>query len=206
MHRRHFLAGGLSSFLAGHASAEQLCGYPDYNGNQICEVGIPSLRFYPSRQACEQWCWAACIQMVFATYNRFVDQRDIVLKLFGDLRCAPAPNGYAIIRAINGNWRDINGRWFSAYSEPLLDLSVEYARSDAAAAASRELAAGYPLINGAVGHATVLTAMTFQRNRWGQGAVLDLIVRDPWPENASRRRLSMQEVGGTNFLAAVRVG
>ena len=205
MDRRLFLLSGLAMAVTPAASAEYQCSYPDAYGRQICTAGIPSLRFYAARQLCDQWCWAACIQMVFATAGRYVSQEAIVLKLFGGLVCAPASGGRAIIAAINGNWIDDNGYPFSAYSEPLLDLSAGYPNPEAAAAAARELANGYPLINGALGHATVLTAMTYARDAYGNGQPLELTVRDPWPDNPSRRTLSMQEAGSTDFLAAVRV-
>lgn len=205
MDRRLFLLSGLATSVTPAASAEYQCSPPDLYGNQICTAGIPSLRFFAARQLCDQWCWAACIQMIFATAGRLVPQEAIVMKLFGGLVCEPAPGGQAIIAAINGNWIDKNGYTFSAYSEPLLDLEAGYPNPRAAAAAAQELANGYPLINGALHHATVLTAMTYARDPYGNGQPLELTVRDPWPDSPSRRTLSMQEANSTTFLAAVRV-
>jgi len=76
---------------------------------------------------------------------------------------------------------------------------------NAAPIVATELANGYPLINGALGHATVLTEMTYLRDRFGRGMPVEFTVRDPWPENPNRRSLNAQEVAGTNFLALVRV-
>ena len=55
-----------------------------------------------------------------------------------------------------------------------------------------------------MGHATLLTAMTYSGN--GFLVQLDqLIVRDPWPGNPNRRILTAQEAMNTNFLAKVAV-
>ena len=141
--------------------AEVSCGYPDYYGNQICTAGISSLRFHSAFQQCDQWCWAACIQMIFSTAGHPVAQEAIVQKLFGSLVCAPAPSGYAILQAVNGVWRDNYGQAFQAQAVPLTDLAAGFSNPNAAVAAANELAAGYPLINGAMNHATVAHSNDF---------------------------------------------
>lgn len=207
MDRRKFILAGGAALMAGHAKADINCSPPDYYGNQICTVGVSSLRFFSTYQKCPYWCWAACIQMVFATAGHLVAQEVIVQKLFGNLACAPAPNGFAILQAVNGTWWDTNGDIFQAEGVPLADLAVGFANPNASVAAANELAAGYPLINGAMGHATVLTAMTFARDRFGGGQVRELIVRDPYPYSPprpNRRRLNYQELNSNVFLAAIR--
>ncbi len=206
MDRRKFLmTAAAAATLAPVASAEWQCFPVDNFGTSRCEVGVPSLRFFPSQQECQNWCWAACIQMIFATQGRLVDQKHIVERLFGHTTCSTA-TGHQIIQTINGYWTDNEGYNFSAYGEALVDLSVGYSAPGAAAAAARELANGFPLINGAVGHATVLTAMQYFLDAYGRSQITQLTVRDPWPYNPSRRVLNMNEVYGTQFLCAVRVG
>jgi len=70
---------------------------------------------------------------------------------------------------------------------------------------ARELAANNPLINGAAGHATMISAISYYRNFHGQGQVVSITVRDPWPGNANRRFLTPQEAQGTFFVARVLV-
>jgi hypothetical protein len=47
--------------------------------------------------------------------------------------------------------------------------------------AAQDLAADMPLIVGTMGHAMVLTALTYNRDGYGSGVVTGAIVRDPWP-------------------------
>lgn len=207
MDRRKFLTlGAAATLFPSAASAEWGCSNFDYNGVQVCQVGVPSLRFYQALQECPNWCWAACIQMIFATNGRLVDQKAIVQRLFGNLQCSPAV-GPQIAAVINsGGWRDVNGNFFHARATALTDLYFGVANPQAANIAAAELSAGRPLINGAVGHATVLSGMTILRDTYGRMQLTELIVRDPWPFNSSRRTLTAQEVAGTNFLMTVQVG
>lgn len=206
MDRRKFLAlGAAASLFPAAANAEWGCSPFDYSGVQVCQVGVPGLRFYQSLQECQNWCWAACIQMIFATSGRLVNQHSIVQRLFGDVRCSTAV-GPQIAAVINsGTWRDVNGYRFQAEAVALTDLYFGVANPYAADIAAAELSAGHPLINGAVGHATVLSGMTILRDVYGRTELRELIVRDPWPFNQQRRTLTAEEVVGTNFLMAVRV-
>jgi hypothetical protein len=191
--------------LPSWARAEVRCGNFDPRGVQLCEAGIPSLQLISARQACPQWCWAACIQMIFARYGRQVHQEWIVHRLFGDLRCSPA-NGPQIVAAASGTWRDISGRTFAARAYPIADFNLGISNYNMGADAAQELAAGRPLINGALGHATVMTAMTYYRAANGYGQVESITVRDPWPEAPPRRLLTAQEAGGSNLLVGMEVG
>jgi hypothetical protein len=63
-----------------------------------------------------------------------------------------------------------------------------------------------PLIIGALGHATVLTAITGDINMTtGAWQIAEVIVRDPWPANGGRRALTPIEWGHLQFAARVRV-
>ncbi|MEM6475549.1 MAG: papain-like cysteine protease family protein [Pseudomonadota bacterium] len=207
MKRREFIvgAGAAALMVPGSASAALRCTNADWRGIQQCEAGIPSLRIIPALQRCPQWCWAACIQMIFAKHRHRVSQEDIVAGLFGDLRCSPA-NGPQIARAVNSRrWRDSRGRRFYPKAFPLADFDFGVNNFSAAAQAARYLADGYPLINGAVGHATVMTSMTYLRAPNGQGEVQSIIVRDPWPGAGGRRMLTAREAYGTRLLLAIEV-
>jgi hypothetical protein len=206
MKRRNFILGGVAAAVVPQAArAEVRCTQYDYNGVQMCEAGIPSLQVYSALQECPQWCWAACVQMVFARYGRLVRQRAIVEREYPDLACAAAV-GPQIVRAVNsGPWYDTAGRRFAAEAYPLADFDFGVGNINAAAAAANELSNGHPLINGAVGHATVMTAMSFYRDFRGRGQVQSITVRDPWPGAVSRRTLRADEVYGTRLLLAVRL-
>ena len=133
-----------------------------------------------------------------------VYQEDIVARLYPNLACSTA-TGIEIAGVTSGRWIDRRGYRFRAEVAPLLDLSMGLANSNAAAQVASELAADRPVINGAMGHATVLTAMTYLRDQFGRGMPQQITVRDPWPGNRNRRTLSPQEALGTFFIAAVRV-
>ncbi len=173
-------------------------------GVQQCTAGLEIGQTTTARQRCPEWCWAACIETIFALHGKSVPQEAIVDKIFGGPACSAAV-GPQIIGAIDGIWTETNGRQFSARAVPLLDMQFGIWTPNAAAAVAIELANNNPLINGALGHATVLTAMTYLRDIYGRGMPMQIVVRDPWPESPNRRMLTVQEVAGTNFLAAIRV-
>ncbi|HVN04880.1 MAG TPA: hypothetical protein VMT86_10710, partial [Bryobacteraceae bacterium] len=66
------------------------------------------------------------------------------------------------------------------------------------------LAVGMPLIIGSMGHAMVLTAVSYNRAPNSQGQVTGAVVRDPWP-GRGRRMLSGQEAAAAMLLARIRV-
>lgn len=197
MNRRDFLVGALAlPTLPTAASAAATCS-PSY-----CEVGIPNINVTKA-QECPQWCWAASISAIFALHNHYVDQKAIVAKMFGPtLPCVPATNP-VMFNAINGPWVDSQGRQFWAQGMLLHDAYLGTVPHSNLIILN-ELAAGRPLLSGAVGHATVVTAMRYLSTPMGP-IPLSVTVRDPWPGNPNRRDLSPQEVMGTAFLASVIV-
>lgn len=206
MNRRSFAAGGIlaTSAFGQMARAEVVCTPFDANDVQICTAGIPLGRTLTERQDCKNWCWAACIQAIFQLSNKKVSQPRIVRRLFGNVACRTAI-GPQIVEVINGDWTTDDGKAFTAVSEPLLDLQFGVVNANASAMVAQELSEGRPVINGALGHATVLTAMTYYRDRSGRGTPMEIVVRDPWPYNPNRRVLNRQEVAGTFFIAKVEV-
>ncbi|MGE0626783.1 MAG: hypothetical protein AB7O43_03090 [Hyphomicrobiaceae bacterium] len=170
---------------------------------QTCTAGLQLGPIVTASQQCQNWCWAACIEAVFAMRGYRVSQRAIVRKIYGGTEPCSRAIGPQIIQAVNGPWIDANNRRFMAYAAPLIDLQFGVLHPQAAALAAQELARNNPLINGAAGHATVMTAMTYVRNNLGQGMPVQIIVRDPWPGNPNRRVLTPREVAGTFFLARV---
>lgn len=180
------------------------CTPYDARGIQLCQAGVYIRNFVTAQQRCQNWCWAACIEAVFHQHGYVVPQRAIVARIYPDLSCRPA-TGPQIVRALSGNWIDQYGYRFQAWGEPIIDLHYGIWSFDAAAIVARELAANNPLINGAAGHATMISAISYYRNYHGQGQVASITVRDPWPGNANKRFLTPQEAQGTFFVARVLV-
>lgn len=153
---------------------------------------------------CEQWCWAASIQAVFGLHGFDVDQRAIVERLFGQLICRPASNA-DMFNAVNGNWIDANGRQFSAQSQLLWDPSIGMADPGVFQVVYTDLYEGRPLLCGAAGHATVVTAIRYWPTQ-PVPRVIGVTVRDPWPYSPNRRVLNPNEMANTAYLARVLVG
>jgi len=226
---RRSILSGFSAVAAARpleALAATRCLQQAAWGYRTCETGVEHGLVETARQECDSWCWAACIQTIFAVHGRPVSQEQVSRRLFGSDRCQGA-NIEQIIGVISGNWVTANSVPFRASARllPRASLAVQISggsndnrpagymdKAWAAAGDTRELIgeldAGRPLINLAVGHATVLTSVTYQRNELlqaGPAPIIKLVVRDPWKDNANRRELTVREVQGTFFVVAVSV-
>ena len=203
MNRRDFLlssvAVGISSLSSQSAFADLVCGPLVPPGVQGCSAGIDSTIIGVTAaivggQHRSQWCWAACIEMVFRYYGYKVPQRQIVEETWGSIVDLP---GYPeqSLEDLNRSWEDANGRAFSVEGD---------AYSANAITAAQDLAADMPLIVGTMGHAMVLTKLDYLRDQYGNGEVKLATVRDPWP-GRGRRSLSAQEWHNINFAARIRI-
>jgi hypothetical protein len=157
-----------------------------------------------ARQRCPNWCWAACIEAVFALNGYSVDQEAIVAKVFGRSQCKTT-SGPGIVQAINGRWTRSDGDSFTAEADVLWDAQNYFEQPNAIPRAAHELAAGRPLILGTLGHATVMTGMTYLLARTGKYRIQEIVVRDPWPDNPNRRALTREEQRELGFLTRVTV-
>lgn len=174
------------------------CTPYDANGIQYCNVGIPSAIIDVvgfDVQNMDQWCWAASIQAIFNYYGHSISQTRIVKETFGTIANWPAQPSQ-ILAALNRTWIDDYGNYFIVYGT---SYDADYVT------AAQDLAYGYPLIIGTMGHAMVLTALSYYRNYQGQGSIQTATVRDPWPLNPRRRILSAQEWLSTTFLVRIRI-
>lgn len=163
---------------------------------QRCTAGIMSFSFQQAFQEQDEWCWAACISMVFSYYGHPVSQRRIVRETWGDIVDMPGQPDQ-ILSDLNKSWTDNLGRHFTSQGDSFSANGYN---------AVRDLQANQPLIIGALGHATVLTALTADSNlQNGAWQVVEAVVRDPWPTSGGRRVLSPQEWFNINFVARVRV-
>lgn len=203
MKRRNFLkfgcVFGTGIGLTNTASALLSCSKFNNQGIQQCEAGINSsvadiTTAAVGGQYLSQWCWAACIEMVFKYYGLRVPQAEIVRQAWGRIVNLPG-QPQQILNSLNRDWIDARGRRFRVYGD------IYTARPDTAA---QDLSDDKPLIIGTMGHAMVLTSLTYVRDVYGKGQVNSAVVRDPWP-NRGRRVLTEQEWFNTSLLVRIRV-
>ena len=204
MNRRQFLktSSAIASLgvlsLGSYANGAVSCGPYNYQGIQACQAGIKSNLVYAVGQQKTQWCWAACIEMVFGYYGLRLSQSTIVKQTWGKIVNLPAqPN--TILANLNRTWKDSNNRRY-------LVSGNSYSANHVTAA--QDLASNMPLIIGTQNHAMVLTAVHYNRDQFGNGQIVKAIVRDPWPNYMypnGLRVLTPKEWYSATFLARIRV-
>lgn len=206
MNRRAFsrlIAMSAGSILAptALARASQSCSVATqtpFGVMQRCTAGVDDISFQSAAQSqhASEWCWAASISMVFDYYNHPVSQERIVNDVWGGIVNMPS-GAPQILRSLNRRWTDDNGDRFQSFGDPLSANNLN---------AVLDLRQNRPLIIGALGHATVLTALTsdinVQTNAW---QVVQATVQDPWPTSGGERALSLVEWLHISFAARVRV-
>ena len=120
----------------------------------------------------ENWCWAACVQMVLDYYGLDVTQSRIVKQAYGDVYNLTA-NKHEIIKALNG--------WY-IYG---CHIRANYERYKNAKTLIDAIACGRPLIIGlnerytSTGHAYVLTHIFFTKDYNGNMTPTRVIVINP---------------------------
>ena len=203
--RRAALACGAATILMpGCAAATTWCSQSDASGETTCTSGITIGQNETARQIRPHWCWAACIQTIFALHGYDVQQNLIVHKVFGN-DVDRSANGPEIMQAINGRWTGGRGKKFDANGMVLWNHVDSFERPDALMLAARELDSGNPLIFATEGHSMVLTAMTYRINAYGEVTINSMTVRDPWPTAPNRRHLREDEIHNSGLLCAVEV-
>ena len=176
-------------------SADIDCGLDQF-GRQYCTAGIKSFQAqqFAQTQDMSQWCWATAISMIFQHYGHPLLQPRIVAEAYGGIVNMPG-GPFQILGALNRSWIDDAGVGFTSTADAVTTTN---------ATAIQDLADNHPLLVGALGHAVVLTAMTFYPTMQGP-QVVDAIVRDPWPTAPSRRSLTPQEWYNISLGARIRV-
>ncbi len=202
--RRSLIIGAGVGALAAALprSAEAALGCRDFADRRVCAAGLPSHLAHIRAQEQNQWCWAACISMIFGYYGHPVSQARIVKETFGTIVNMPGTPAQ-ILRALNRLWVDDWGNSFRAGSN--------FGNANVVQAA-QDLAQNQPLIVGTHGHAMVLSSLEYFFPVWatphgpvlGPAQVTNAVVRDPWMDRA-RRSLSPNEWHGIMFAAQVRV-
>ncbi|HYL85508.1 MAG TPA: papain-like cysteine protease family protein [Candidatus Angelobacter sp.] len=200
MQRRDFITRlgtvAATGLFAGWAtSAEETCT-PITPYVSRCQVGIPSNMIHVAAlQQSSEWCWAACIEMVFTYYGHRVPQARIVRETWGAVVNMPG-QPEQILADLNREWKDEKGKKFTVTGDAL---------SANAANAVEDLRQDRPLILGTLGHAVVLTALTTDVNQGTRAwQVVAATVRDPWP-GRGKRILTPQEWYNINFAARISV-
>ncbi|MFZ6184141.1 hypothetical protein [Nannocystis pusilla] len=178
----------------------------DHYQGRTCEAGIASHLIHVhaanNDQYMNQWCWAACISMIFGYYGHIVSQHRIVQECYGSIINMPA-QPHTILGALNRPWIDDAGNHFSAISGNGISVPELMAQ---------DLAADCPLILGTQGHAMVMTAIKYGAPwvatpwgpRLGPTQVMSATVRDPWP-GRGKRILRADEWYQVMFAAHIRV-
>jgi hypothetical protein len=170
---------------------------------RVCVSGLPSEMVHVTAvQEASQWCWAACISMVFGYHGHPVSQQRIVSEAYGGIVNMPA-QPWTMLAVMNRPWLDDLGYAFTSLSSP---------GTTSAVSAAQDLAANLPLIVGTLGHAVVLTALEYGAYylptplgpQLGPVNVTNAIVRDPWP-GVGKRFLTPQEWYSISFAVQIRV-
>jgi len=191
---------GLAAFN-GRAFADQQCTNFDFRGVRMCEAGIRSYvasQTINSYQYKSQWCWAACISMIFKYYDHPVSQSKIVRRVFGTSMANMPAMPEQILEALNVEWEDDHGDTFTPEGDYIMTHDI----NKNTILASQLLADDTPIIIGSLGHATVLTAMSWAEDVYGRYIVNSLTVRDPMQ---GKRIYSPREAAFANFMAVVKV-
>jgi hypothetical protein len=161
----------------------------------VAGVNTNTFNFVASigRQRADNWCWAACIQMVLNYHGLVVTQEEIVTQCFGGLYDRPGnPSDFAV--GLDRWAYNTRGGVSRVYFNDYPSSSAEVVKL---------LAAGWPVIIGmntgqAVGHAYVLTAIYYYLSvdAFGNTIVVPdkVVLRDPWPTNPSRQEYTWEYV------------
>ena len=171
----------------------------------IYMAGIPTDQFQYfaapegyGRQRSANWCWAASIQMVLNYHGLYVTQEAIVAKVYGQLVDQPA-QPEQIIQALNGWAPDVRGRYSAVMADPysISGPTLVY-----------DLTYRWPLIVGLrgdpIGHAYVLTAITYRVDARNNPIIQTVVLRNPWPSSPSREEMTWNEFS-SRVMFATRV-
>lgn len=207
--RRHFLGMLGGAAVASRALADTSCA-PVYGG-QVCTSQVDFEQFadeaYQS-QAMPEWCWAACISMVFAFYGHPVSQPRIVSEVYGAPYNLPAGYGKTIASQLNREWKDDNGKRFRSTLTAAFDYDA-HVNTLNNVMLIRELDGEHPIIIGAGTHAMVLTFMQYFQSPMAGISVRRCGVFDPWPGRGARdltpAEMAPMPLGGLRFVATARI-
>jgi len=192
--------------IAGMAVLSLVMGCGGGSSDQIFSVGIPTDRMVEvaAEQQGQNWCWAACVQMVLSTKGIKVTQADVVQRTYGAVVDAPG-GADAILSRLSGWFQTRSGKTLLAASVvqgPMQEgLLYSYLKNQSPLI----LGVNYP--GGSIGHAVVVTAAVFKVSDAGL-ELKEVVVRDPWPDLAAqkgKRKLTREEFANAMFYCVVDV-
>jgi len=153
--------------------------------DNIVAKGIPteSMSNFAAEQIGQNWCWAACIQMVLSVKGIKCDQNSVVKHTFGSTVDRPGgPNDIA---------KNLSG-WFDVPSGKILLVHTFIIGPPQPSVLSSYLDSGSPVIlmipnpGSNIGHAIVATGAVFKITENGF-ELMEVIVRDPSPHLSSTK-------------------
>jgi hypothetical protein len=168
-------------------------------GPNLYAAGVQTMQFATAAQKSQNWCWAACIEMVLKYHGVNVSQEAVVERIYGQKRDGTG-DPWQILLALSGWGPNVSGGASRIYAEGYPGLFPYFIQ---------DLINGYPLIVGLnygtdIGHAVVLTAVSFSTNQFGQRIPHSVVIRDPWPNNPDRQEMPIYAfVQGCFFSARV---
>ena len=124
--------------------------------------------------------------MVLNYHGLVVNQQQIVHRIYGNPNICRTGNAQQIMTALSGWAPNVAGGnsqihcWYGVYNS--YDIVDQLSRR-------------WPIIVGlhAEGHAYVLTAVYFTYNQFGAPVISKVVLRDPWPDNPSKKEMSWTE-------------
>lgn len=162
-----------------------------------CVAGISrdTIEEVKAKQKATNWCWAACAQMILNYYKVPIDQEQIVERIKGSKIDEPAYPKEAVL-SMTGPFKNQYG-YYSLVSTNVYRYPLKAAQIVKALTKDRPLMVGYmPIPNASIGHMVVITAVEYEALAGGgkdDVKLLSFIVRDPWPDNPSRRVFNADE-------------
>ena len=183
----------------------------DAYGRQILAAGIPSelCNFVQAKQAKDEWCWAASVQMILNLHGIQKTQQEVVYGLTGGQPNVPA-SLETIERALTGYVTNAKGERVFVHATPnangVTDLINDLAQHNPVLLGLRTddgIVFPASMRGGATGHAYVLTGIVYTRDQAGRVQPISAVVRDPWPGNPDRQEIPWQQVA-SRFMFMVR--
>lgn len=146
-----------------------------------CVSEVPAEKFAQAfaTQEMSQWCWAACISMIFRYNGHPVDQGRIVEATYDRRINLPSGNGINMSKQINREWVDDNGKRFVARLTAAFDPMAGFNSMNNEFIVN-ELDKERPIIVGSGTHAMVGTAVAYYKTTAGP-YIVNVGVFDPWP-------------------------
>lgn len=209
--RRKLLTGAAavaaSTMIARSAQGFERC--KPYGQGQMCEAGIEIKQVTQAIQEESQWCWAASISMVFASYGYDVDQERIVKEAYGSPVNMGAV-GTTITQQLNRTWIDDSGKKFKVQIEGLYDFDMNFVGITDPQIVNA-LKAERPLLFGNRSHAMMLFQVAYFPTQLGP-RLFNLGFADPWPGMGLRpprpfeaTPMHQHPQGGMRYLALPKV-